>query len=373
VIRQAFDEGYDVARTRTGQYYDAAKDATADVRVPVYPVGKEAKSILKDFYPLEALPPPPVLSKAADVLGSKGGATYMSFPELDALRKQVRGYAGDLRNTDRTASAAATKMADALDAQLERLAGSDYLKPHQQMAWQRARVARADQGATFQNQTTKPLSDRGPFGQPNILPGEIPGQFAHTGATAPTDAAAFGPAVNYAGNRPAAPEALGQYMVKKIRDRAISPAGDSIREQALARALSEWEPAMGAVPGLRQKVKDTLTPILSDMESARFARDAGRGVGSNTFQNFAINRSVDALTAGLPISKIPGVTQVASLLTKPIRSSQGYEQRLKEALAAAMMDPQEAVSMMRLARARAPGGTGSAVMLNQAQSRSRER
>lgn len=88
---------------------------------------------------------------------------------------------------------------------------------------------------------------------------------------------------------------------------------------------------------------DTLNAIAQDLARKSNAQNLGRGAGSNTFQNFAMDNI--AGQSGAPrvlgaAMNLPGVSKVAKFLYS------GPEEKIQTGIARALLDPREAAALM---------------------------
>lgn len=116
--------------------------------------------------------------------------------------------------------------------------------------------------------------------------------------------------------------------------------GDSLARKATGFPGSTLLGAVGS------EGMSTLNAIAADLARKTSAQDLGRGVGSNTFQNFAMDNI--AAQSGLPqavggLLNLPGISRAASWAYRET------DQKVKSALADAMLNPKLAAELMQKA------------------------
>lgn len=137
-------------------------------------------------------------------------------------------------------------------------------------------------------------------------------------------------------------------VAAEIAKRSVNPLTNNIRPDAFARSLSD-DVAKSATGFKRATLDRTMTPdqlatlnaIKSDLARSVQARDLGRGAGSDTVQKLAMTNLMER--SGLPVG----------LLNMPLAGRVGNwayseaDNQMKQALARAMLNPQEAAMLMR--------------------------
>ena len=339
-VRGAVQAGERTAAGQTSRAYDTARNLSTGVSVDPMPVYTRAAQRVADVYGSQIMDTPPEIVRALQRLR----AGNVSMADLEGVRRAMSSISGDVGKYGATTSGVAREFVSAIDDHIGTLVAGGTLPPDVAQAWTKAIGLRSGQGATFGNKTVAPILDKD-YGRSTMAPELVPGRFANTGKGAGTDASRLMGAVR---GDPAALEAVDQYIVDQIRKAAIPARGGTVRQEQLAKALRDYMPAMGGVPGMQGRVEGALSPVLDDMASARFAQDAGRNVGSNTFQNFATARTLGPMTGG--VSHIPGVGTAARWLSTPLRAATGFDERLARALTDAMIDPARARDAILLAR-----------------------
>jgi hypothetical protein len=161
---------------------------------------------------------------------------------------------------------------------------------------------------------------------------------------------------------------VGQELLNRLQP-ALSDYGALGKETAAtyAKALKDVNGNLvkKATGGISKGIDDVMTPeqmgilnnIAKDLARKSNAQDLGRGVGSNTFQNFAMNGIAEA--AGIP-SAVSGLLQLipptryAMNVGKAASSKlyEGAEKEMKAMMADALLDPKETARLMQLARQR---------------------
>lgn len=185
---------------------------------------------------------------------------------------------------------------------------------------------------------------RDQFNESYIMPAEgVPGQFWRAGDQGAATMRQF---LSVAGNRPAAMEALQGHVVADFRKAAFSADGQ-FRPTEAARWLKTHEPALSTVPQIRQSIQAVIDPVMQDATSMRFARDAGRAVGSNTAQNLLAGQVIDNMASGVPLSRVPIAGPVVKALVSKGMQTGTTADLLRDELARQLMDPKYAAAALR--------------------------
>lgn len=151
-------------------------------------------------------------------------------------------------------------------------------------------------------------------------------------------------------------------IAQEVADKSINPLTGVVQPQALARSLSD-DTAARATGFNRATLAGVMEPdqlarlgaVRDDLARSVEARDLGRGPGSNTFQNFAMGNMLEQ--AGVP-SFVRGMTlpQVAGGVVGRVGSAvySDAEQAMRQRLAQALLNPQDAAALMRSIRQLTP-------------------
>jgi len=157
---------------------------------------------------------------------------------------------------------------------------------------------------------------------------------------------------------------VGQNLIEKISP-ALSDFGALGKEtaakyaQALRNSLQTVKEATGFEQPIEKlmtpKQMETLTNVGKDLARRSNMQELGRGVGSNTFQNMAmdnlISQSANPKMTGLTLKTLDAILNkipVANALS-PSNLMKGENQALQQKLAEALLNPQEAARLMDLA------------------------
>jgi hypothetical protein len=154
---------------------------------------------------------------------------------------------------------------------------------------------------------------------------------------------------------------LGQELAKKVNS-ALSDHGPYTRETAetFARALRDLDTTAQKATGFKgAKADQILSPVqrkalervAEDLNRKTAADELGRGVGSNTFQNFAMNGIGEA--AGIP-SAVTGLLRFLPATRALMNAGQnlgghlyaGPQREMQSMLADALLDPKRAAQIM---------------------------
>lgn len=173
---------------------------------------------------------------------------------------------------------------------------------------------------------------------------------------------------------------IGQELLNKLEPALVSyhPSGAQFRQagSSFANALNDVRGNLvkNATGGIKRNLEDVMTPeqmatlngIGADLSRSAAAADMGRGAGSNTFQNFAMDNL--AAQSGMP----PAVGALGNILTlgagsklmgaaKAISNKiyQGSDDAMKSRMADILLDPQAAATVME--NSVKPGRLGQAL------------
>lgn len=143
-------------------------------------------------------------------------------------------------------------------------------------------------------------------------------------------------------------------VLDEIAGRSIRPLDEQLMPNAYARALID-QTAQRATGFGGSTIANTLEPgqiamlnaIKDDLARAEFAKNAGRGVGSDTVQKLAYNN----------IMQQSGLSGLPNLLSRPVQLAEygsrvaysSADREMRRKLAEALLDPQEAAKLMRAA------------------------
>jgi hypothetical protein len=160
---------------------------------------------------------------------------------------------------------------------------------------------------------------------------------------------------------------VGKELLQKIEPALVQyhPSGAHFKQagNAYANALNDARGTLvkNATGGINRNLEDVMSPqqmgtlngIASDLSRASMGADLGRGTGSNTFQNFAMDNL--AAQSGMP----PAVAAIGNLLTlgqgaKIINAGkfvankmyQGSDDAMKQSMADLLLNPQAAAGVM---------------------------
>jgi hypothetical protein len=170
-------------------------------------------------------------------------------------------------------------------------------------------------------------------------------------------------------NRPIHQMDIASELVRKVSP-ALSDHGALAKETgaAYAAALRNSDDLAKNVTGLKNATLEsimtpdqmsTLQAVAQDLARKANAQDLGRGVGSNTFQNFSMNSLAES--SGMPsavgglFNMIPGVgtaVNVAKAAGGALYKSK--DEVMKQRMAQMLLNPQETAGLMELALAQ-PG------------------
>lgn len=165
---------------------------------------------------------------------------------------------------------------------------------------------------------------------------------------------------------------VGQALLNKIEPAMVQyhPSGAHFRQAggAYANALNDVRGTLvkNATGGMKRNLEDVMTPeqmqtlnnIAADLSRGAFAADAGRGVGSNTFQNFAMDNL--GAQVGMPsavsaiANLVPGLGKV-SAVGKAVGNTlyKSKDELMKQEMADLLLNPKEAAKVMKSAAEKA--------------------
>jgi len=160
---------------------------------------------------------------------------------------------------------------------------------------------------------------------------------------------------------------IGQELMDRISP-ALADHGALATETAAkyAAALRNGEQTAKAATGFKQGLDGVMTPqqmdiinsVAQDLARKANAQNLGRGVGSNTFQNFAMDNL--SASMGMPsavkaaLGVLPGMSATGTLLAKGTGALgklayTSADQAMRAKMAQALLNPQEAASLMQAA------------------------
>lgn len=161
---------------------------------------------------------------------------------------------------------------------------------------------------------------------------------------------------------------VGKALLDKLQP-ALSDHGALASETGakFAAALrNEGESVARSATGMRKGLADVLSPeqmdsvkaVAADLARKKNAQDLGRGPGSNTFQNFAMDNLSQQM--GMPsavkqgLGWIPGLSPTAQLVAKGAGAAgraaySRADDAIRQAMAQALLNPQEAAALMSAA------------------------
>lgn len=168
---------------------------------------------------------------------------------------------------------------------------------------------------------------------------------------------------------------VGQELLGKIEPALVQyhPSGSHFRQAggAYANALNDARGNLvkNATGGIKRNLEDVMTPqqmgtlnnIAADLSRGAFAADAGRGVGSNTFQNFAMDNLTSQMGMPSAVSAIanliPGLGKVGGI-GKALGGTlyKSKDELMKQSMADALLNPQAAAGLME--NSAKPGALG---------------
>jgi hypothetical protein len=172
-------------------------------------------------------------------------------------------------------------------------------------------------------------------------------------------------------SKPVSQMDIGQELLTKLEP-ALNDYGGLARETGnkyalamrnadqTARKATGFKGA-GMADVMEPSQMQTLGAIAQDLARKANAQDLGRGVGSDTFQKFALSNIAQSSGAPRVVGaalNAPGVSKVANFLYS------APEQEIQTLIAKALLEPQTAAAMMRSAGAVKPPGLGNMLFAN---------
>lgn len=160
---------------------------------------------------------------------------------------------------------------------------------------------------------------------------------------------------------------VGQYMLDKLRP-ALADNGALAREtgNAYATALRDAESLVKKATGkdfplekvMEPEQMQTLQAVAQDLARKANSQDLGRGVGSNTFQNFAMDNLAQSM--GMPsavrtvLGAIPGISATGTLAARGGQAVgkmmyKNADEAIRQQMAQALLNPQAAGALMESA------------------------
>lgn len=165
------------------------------------------------------------------------------------------------------------------------------------------------------------------------------------------------------GSAPVNQMKVGQALLEKVQP-ALAENGALARETGsqYATALRNSDQLAKKLTGSRGGLESVMTPdqmstltaVAQDLARKSNAQDLGRGVGSNTFQNFAMNSLAES--SGMPsavgglLGVIPGVGTVANVAKAAGGALyKSKDEAMKQRMAQMLLNPEETASLLELA------------------------
>lgn len=239
VIRQAHDEGYNLARQATSKGYKAKELVNSSVILPTQKIDQAIQEIYGKLGRKNGAKPLDALIKP--YLGQGGRVPWLDY---QSLRKQVSAMAYKEAQGDRTLSAAASRVLSLIDDAPLRANN-----PKQAGAFSAAKQLRVTQGERFETGASAKMNQRGSGNIPRLEDVDVPPNFLNG---SPEDAAQF---LRSVGSNPAALQAGQNYVAQKWREAISQPTGHlkSGWRNASAGFIQKMEPVLNVYPDLRGK------------------------------------------------------------------------------------------------------------------------
>lgn len=303
LIRQQAGELRQILREAIRGAYNDPQLSTATLALPKQ---EAARATVDAFYPGRAFDSAPIELKRMVARLSNGEP--IPLKEFDALRKIVGNRAADLRDTDRTASAAFTSMKalfdDAEEAAITRTANalaSGGITADQAQRLRNARFLFKTLKDRYESGPAAALWKTGADGLPARQGAEVSRSFFNSNASQAADIDQFG---KLAPGNPEAWGALRRYGIADLIEKAGGPGGTLSLPK-----LKGWTGRHAkAIEGLySQEQQRGLRNVETDLARAFEAENLGRSTGSNTAQNLFGSGMLDSRLASVVASIVPRV------------------------------------------------------------------
>lgn len=203
------------------------------------------------------------------------------------------------------------------------------VSPQQAAALKAAQAARTDQAAKWDTGAMGKVFKYGSDGVQQIVGGEVPPAFFNNSRTSLQDIRQFMKAV---GNKPDAVEALKNYAITGLHERAYNPTTGNLMPDRFQKWVSSHGQALDALLG--QEHAGRLRLIADDLLRANRSNSALKAPGSDTAQNLA-----QGMGQGL-MSKIPGgglVLSTGRVIVNAVKSMS--ESQINDVIDRALLDP----------------------------------
>lgn len=160
---------------------------------------------------------------------------------------------------------------------------------------------------------------------------------------------------------------VGQLLIDKLKP-ALTDHGALAKETSasFAQALRNGDQTVKQATGrempfgkvMSPEQMQSLTAVAQDLARKSNAQDLGRGVGSNTFQNFAMDNLAQSMGVPSAVKSlagvIPGLSPTATLVAKGAQGVGGLayknaDQLIRRDMAQALLNPQAAARLMEAA------------------------
>lgn len=338
VLRNALTDQVDQAYNHPGLY-------GATLELPDRIVSQDA---VKKFYPGIAYPESPAdLRSMVERLPSDGvinadsAGSQVPLKEFDAYRKLFANRWADLRDVDRTGSAAFNEVKHLFD-NAEKAAINDgtfsNMTPNQSQLLGDARKLYQQNINRFETGPASYMWRTGQDGLPMANGAEISKRFFNSGASQADDIAQFAKMLPDGG---AGKDALQSYAISDLLEKALNTGGDL----STGKYQSWINSRIPAIKGLFDDGQiGAMNNVGADLARAYEAQNLGRAVGSNTSQNILGSAMLDG-KAGRFMRMIPFVGK--DLVEGNI---QNYKNKITNEVGDAMLDPTQAINSLEVYR-----------------------
>lgn len=291
IIREELQAAHNVARQGTRAAYQAIDPAGTSTFAGGEVWDRVAPTVQTYFANTTAGTPKDLVP----ILERLRNSQTLTFPQIDAIRRELSNIAGRAAQTgDRMLASAAGQMADDVAAYVDDAAAAGRgFAPEQAAAYQAARDLRRDQGQKFERGQVGAVLKRGPYGEPKLPESAVPAELFFRGGGSPEAAQQF---IAAAGGRPRALQALQDHIATQLRQTVTGPDG-TIDSARLGRFQQEYGGALEAFPELRRRVT-SVADAQAAVDQATLARSARQAeMTGSPLNQFLTKNPADAVDA----------------------------------------------------------------------------
>lgn len=217
ILREEFEAAKSATSAGVSRLYNAVDpdDVSKFTTAPLY---EEVAGVTNKYFGRSTAGIPAEISAVTERLKAK----TMSYADLDAIAKDLGNIQGKAKRAgDNTLESAAGQAKDAVVDYISKNADEGF-SPEDAANYQAARAARRDMGQRFEQGAAGKVGATKPFGENTVGDADVPAQFFNSSRGAPDDIDSF---IKAMGDKEAAKEALADYAVNNLWQKAVRPDG----------------------------------------------------------------------------------------------------------------------------------------------------